>query len=306
MEQHLHHEEPPDQQSGFDDLKERASDETTKVVQPAAQAQEQEFRTLRQVQIRQQRRLYLMLKLGPYLPFSGLFLCLLVLKLGLVPHDYEAVCFCMGFVSIFLLAYLISPVRKRWHSTVQNLASCEDPQVIGSLIDTLGMSDPSRKSRFRDRFLDETQAMARAALVRLLPRLQAGDADLLNKEQRNTLHQILACELPYVWREDAALNVAILKAFAQIGDQRELTLVEGIVVGRGKPHHILVREAAQACLPQLKQRIQQQAQASQLLRPAEDNETQADTLLRPTQEKKDTRRQELLHPIAEDADEEPG
>ena len=104
--------------------------------------------------------------------------------------------------------------------------------------------------------------------VRLLPRLHASDFHLLNDIQRGLLRRALL-------GDDKPLTIAILKAWEQIGDGRDLPFVEKICSFDRE-----VMEAAKACLPFLLVRTEQQKVSRTLLRPAKMSTT-SDMLLRP-------------------------
>ncbi len=107
-----------------------------------------------------------------------------------------------------------------------------------------------------------TAEAAAAALTRLLPKLHASDAHLLTDPQRDALLCLLR-------GKDEILVEAILRSLQQIGDERFVPAVEELAAGkRAGRRDRVTREAAQACLPALRERVRQEQAASLLLRPA--------------------------------------
>ncbi|HZT42096.1 MAG TPA: hypothetical protein VFA07_07895 [Chthonomonadaceae bacterium] len=117
--------------------------------------------------------------------------------------------------------------------------------------------------------------LVKLALIRLLPRLQASDAHLLNVEQRKSLCRALN-------DKSSKLVLAILKAFEQVGDAEALPYVQKLAEGKGRARtEKRIQEAAQACLPFLS-RLAEQTQARQtLLRAAGTSQAAEGALLRP-------------------------
>ncbi len=142
---------------------------------------------------------------------------------------------------------------------VRRLLNFEDVRIVGPLIDALNFQD------------EVTQQEARQALVRLLPRLQASDAHLLNGEQRKQLRQVL-------FTDNKKLAVSVLKSYEHIGDGAELEAVERLL--QNAIGDVEVRDAALNCLPFLQLRAQQM-QSSQTLLRASEHATTPDILLRP-------------------------
>jgi HEAT repeat protein len=123
----------------------------------------------------------------------------------------------------------------------------QDADMIGPLAACLSDND------------DSIRRMAAAALQRLLPRVQASD------RQHVTLPEMEAL-LKALGGRDEGLIVAILKALEQVGDERALPAVEGLVV-HGRTMDI--RRAARDCLPYLQLRADAARQAQTLLRAAQ-------------------------------------
>ncbi len=169
-------------------------------------------------------------------------------------HWYNSVWLPLGICIVFCAT--APNVRS---SYVHHLLNFDDIKMVGPLADALAFEDKI------------TQQEARQALVRLLPRLQASDAHLLNGEQRKQLRQVLFTD----YRE---LAMSVLKAYEHIGDGAELEAVERLLQNEQLDGE--VRDAALNCLPFLQLRAQQM-QSSQTLLRASEHATTPDILLRP-------------------------
>jgi hypothetical protein len=147
----------------------------------------------------------------------------------------------------------------------------------------------------------EVEREAKKALTSLLPQLKANQAELLNDQQRPCLHRAMLRE-----GQPEEFVFAILKAFEQVGDERDLLAVRRL---RDRNEHdpdrayvseisreARIARAAAAAILYIEQRIQA-SRASHtllrpaatpgdgeavLLRPAQGGETPIDSLLRPT------------------------
>jgi len=160
------------------------------------------------------------------------------------------------------LAYAVWPDRLR--ATVDAIARFGYLQAAGPLSEALDMSD------------SEVTETAIQALTRLLPRLKASDASLLNCHQRACLNEALRCN------RDTNLTLAILTAWEQVGDSEAIEHVERLAAGLGRGgHDPRIVAAAQECLPFLLQSAGHQQNHTQLLRPVNGSMTPTVTLLRP-------------------------
>ena len=99
------------------------------------------------------------------------------------------------------------------------------------------------------------QGVSAQILSHLLPHLRPSDAGLLNAQQRAALNQRLIENKP----RDSDLNVAILAAWANVGDQEAVAYVDRLAHGwawpGGQKH---VQEAAQTCLLTLEKRLEEE------------------------------------------------
>jgi hypothetical protein len=147
-------------------------------------------------------------------------------------------------------------------NTVPLLAEEDDIRIIGPMVDALGYNDK------------DVPGIAEQALIRLLPKMQASDSILLNEEQRNALYKRLH-------GDPADLQIAILKALEQVGDSKALPHVQRLAREQASwARARRVKEAAEACLPFLLKRVEQERAAGTLLRATTADET-SNALLRP-------------------------
>lgn len=179
----------------------------------------------------------------------------------------------VAFLAFYLILFLWTRTQR---AAAHSLLGCTDIHAVGPLADILEVRH------------HKTRSAIEAALVRLLPQLQATDADLLNQQQRRLLHRALL-------RKNADLILAVLKTLEQIGDSQALPYVEKLAAGKGKAaKNSYIQEAAQACLPYLKERIEEQHTNQTLLRSANQLSTSSEGLLRPATGADETSSEQLL------------
>lgn len=159
-----------------------------------------------------------------------------------------------------------------YKTAIETLKRADDVRAIGALVEALEFMDM------------DTQSAACEALARLLPRLQATDATLLNPNQRKRLYRFLG-------KSDKRLILALLKALEQIGDSNALPYVERLATS--KKVDTRIREAAQSCMPYLQFRQEEEHNIQTLLRAASTGAT-AETLLRSANETPETDPMHLL------------
>jgi len=139
----------------------------------------------------------------------------------------------------------------------------------------------------RDRNDDIRKAAARV-LKELLPKVQASDRQYFAPAEMDALLRAFG-------RKDEALDLAILQALQQIGDDRAVSKVEELCQKGGSA---AVRRAATDCLPFLQARAEETRQARTLLRASHAEAAVAtDMLLRPLMAQTETPAEELLRPI---------
>ncbi|CEK12984.1 hypothetical protein CWRG_00301 [Chthonomonas calidirosea] len=169
--------------------------------------------------------------------------------------------FAMGGGSAAMAERTLSRLREEVHAVIK----AGDPCAVGAL---------ALMTRERDIFIRQA---ADRALRRLLPQVKASDAKYINNEQMNALLLLLASS-------DSEMQVAILKALEQIGDERALVVVEQLATSDLPEVKAEVRDAARACLPYLHAKARLAAERATLLRGtvAPVSPAQPDELLRPT------------------------
>ena len=184
----------------------------------------------------------------------------------------------MTFLPVLLCLAGLPKATERQRRLIQVLSGIDDRRAIGPFAEALGFT-------YR-----EDSNLVQEALIRFLPQLQASDAALLSEKQRANLHRALQ-------GKDSPLSLVILKAFEQVGDARDLVCVEAI--DSPDPE---VMEAAQACLPYLRKRIQQQQISQTLLRACGPATLTPDVLLRPATAQEPVETQTLLRAASNPTD----
>jgi hypothetical protein len=200
-----------------------------------------------------------------------------VIVAGLVA--YVAVCICLERVWHYALFWTKHPTSffimnglaalmgaSHFHNHVTRaLSRVDDVRAVGPLLQALRVSKIHQDSVIR-------------TLTRLLPRMKATDAHLLNDEQRTSLYKVLKGNP----RKHSALAVSALKALEQIGTAEALPLVERLAKGPdGTLKEEEVVQAARTCLPFLRERAELDRDQKTLLRATVGEDDGATTLLRP-------------------------
>jgi hypothetical protein len=232
------------------------------------------------------------------IPLSYVLLTILLLLrlIGLSsPLLYLPVLLLWAGVIVAIGMSVVKP-RKKYRPLAQTLVDLNDIRAIGPLIDALKVEDK------------QCHAIAKEGLIQLLPRLQPSDAELLTAEQRRLLWCKLSWPIqgikgnlltlsPDAYRTEVSFRIAILQALAQVGDSNALPLVERLAQGKAKTEELRqIQAAAQACLPSLLLRCEQIRSHTTLLRAADASGADAETLLRPVQETRETHPEQLLRP----------
>ena len=213
--------------------------------------------------------------------------------------DWDMLTSMTGMTGVIGMAAASSKTLK---SAASELSTIEDLRAIGPLVESLEIEEKS------------VRLQVEKALIRLLPRLQASDAGLLNAEQRAYLNKAL-------YGKNNELIIAILRAYEQVGDETALPVVEALarktsdnayseqtagpreaslnaLLGpkASTSYTTNIAEAAQACLPALRLRVEQQRASQTLLRGSSAMEVAPDTLLRAAQATADAQPEQLLRP----------
>lgn len=177
-----------------------------------------------------------------------------------------------------LVGYLISVGLSHAY---EDTSSWNETRYIGPLIDALSMQEGQRIQWIK------------TTLTQLLPHMNAGDAGRLSPQQIGRLRDVLSHSVENPLHKDigalfspdrkrADFQIAILKAFQQVGGEKELSVVEQLATREAKTGlQKEIREAAKECLPYLQARVEQERGRQTLLRPSESPEQTANILLRP-------------------------
>jgi hypothetical protein len=219
----------------------------------------------------------------------------------LMDHPWMAVPLLALYLGSAVLTLLsLSNKNARWAARAS--AGLDDVRLVGPLVDAMKFEDA------------QTRRLAYNHLTQLLPCLKASDAGLLNQEQRAHLCRILARPTDSIlWRDLGDMfrrrpnhlpdfQVAVLKAFEQVGDRRALAVVERLAQGEARTTgRKRVQEAALACLPFLRERVGLEQASQTLLRASSASEPDPKTLLRAAGPDSAERIDQLLHPSSEDA-----
>ena len=191
-----------------------------------------------------------------------------------------------GIVSTFLTLLATQLHRfslsNKQTEAAKRLANTDDIRAVGPLAEALDWPDAS------------IQRVAAQGLTRLLPRLTASDAHLLNVKQRASLYHLL--KMRYAGSHHLLIE-ATLKALQQIGDAAAVTAVERLSKARAyTDRQRRLKQLAEDTLPLLTISAQKQGASSQLLRASSAHETPSDLLLRGAMEATEEAPQQLLRP----------
>ena len=181
-----------------------------------------------------------------------------------------------------ILAGAYAATQKQ-QKAVQALAQFDDVRAVPRLIEMLEYTNKGLKTD------------AANILLKLLPKLQNSDAALLTQEHHAILNRALTGKvaLDKAWRQQ--MQVAILNALQQVGNESSLPIVEELAAGKGKAKdNAVVQQAAGECLPFLQTRVAGQRQMQTLLRASDGNVTSADVLLRSAASRAEAHPEELL------------
>ena len=202
-----------------------------------------------------------------------------ILFFDLITGHHEIIHGSGAFAGLFLgLFYLQAYVQRK---IARPLIALDLPQAVGPLIDVLATSDVLRDQEIND------------VLIRLLPRLQASDANLLLPRHRKYLNQFLGRDASWLYPNTASraeLKIAILRTLEQVGDKTSLPAVEKLAKSAA---NLQVRLAAQDCLPFLQQRVDHSNTQQTLLR-ASGADAAPEVLLRPASSGEEAAPEQLL------------
>lgn len=162
------------------------------------------------------------------------------------------------WAAIGVLALTCWPVMRALRKATVERQAAE--LAIGGIDDIASVGPLSELLDAPDR---ATRALTAIRLRYLLARMRPADAHMLTDADHHRLNGVFTAR-------DASLALAVLSAWQQVGDERDLLLVqyvsEGLDIGSRDAE---VREAALECLPYLRTRAEARKSAASLLRPAE-------------------------------------
>lgn len=223
--------------------------------------------------------------LWPLVTLSGLFLTLCGMLFVTMKSPYTnwylvdfGVC-CIGGSLLYLgIKHTIKPGNGT--EIMRILACTEDPRLIPYIIDLNSRQMSSINLILR-----------RQALLRLLPKLSAREAQRLRSQHWQSLHYQLCYN-------DVPLIIAILELIERCGSIGSLRYVSPLAEGKlSAKHNARIRELAQACQTKLQARLDNQSAPQILLRGSA--APTGDTLLRPSIESAPTAPQQLLRAAGE-------
>ena len=186
------------------------------------------------------------------------------------------------------LAYIDWQEKQVVQHLIEFVENTSNPAILGAIIDlcVYALSTGERHHALYEAGIK--------AMPRLMPLMQRSDADTLNTEQRNILHNKMFSNrnqfdfnpFPH-WQH----SLLALRMFEQIGDKRDLPAIERISKEEYRTDEI--RIAAERCAEVIRERVAREEGKDFLLRPERKPEA-VDTLLRPSEERTDTLPEQLL------------
>ncbi|HLV81665.1 MAG TPA: hypothetical protein VKT32_15370 [Chthonomonadaceae bacterium] len=175
-----------------------------------------------------------------------------------------------GLFALLTTQLYRATLTTRHMREVRALAKTEEIGKVGALADILDWPDPYLRH------------LAAGALARLLPRLKASDAHLLNAQQRLSIYRMLDMAHANTYCD---FLKRVLLALEQIGDVEAVPYVERLANATltRSMREESVKKAAIECLPYLKTVAAQNQAHQTLLRASAAAETAPEALLRPIQ-----------------------
>jgi hypothetical protein len=201
------------------------------------------------------------------------------LQFDRIPWGYVAIIAGVGWL-VFAGSRRALRVQKR---AAWTLAVLNDPLAVGPLAECLRIDD------------GQIRRLTQDALIRLLPQLRASHAASLNDEQHRCLNHTLG-------GKNAEMSLAILSAYEQVGDGRDIAAVQRLAMSvRRKPRDLAIGQAAEQCLAYLLLRAETQRAAQTYLRAACASDSPELALLRPSRPADKQDLEFLLRPLREDS-----
>ncbi|HZT44433.1 MAG TPA: hypothetical protein VFA07_19875 [Chthonomonadaceae bacterium] len=177
--------------------------------------------------------------------------------------------FLLSWASYFLSIWAYYMPSKARRSLAAILEETQDLRFLGiiqNLIRAVTQDPTVRKSAF-------------AAFRRLAPQLLDPHQKVVSVQEQNKALLMLLSS-PY---SDVDMTVSALKTLEQVGDESAIPVVQNLAdLPPATWKMKRIREAAQECLPYLREHIREARQAQTLLRPSDSAASGTESLLRPT------------------------
>ncbi len=186
------------------------------------------------------------------------------------------------FIALVLLLSLFFATRPTLMQmrAVHVLAGFDDARIIGPLAEALQLEDVY------------TERVAAASLKRILPRVRATEAALIDNDHRTFLYHALQSD-------DSDLVIAVLAALEQIGDSNALPFVEKLSERPVRTASDLqLRNAASQSIPAILASAARHDVGSTLLRPTVEPAKPEKSLLRPVADARAADSDLLVRPAA--------
>ncbi len=194
----------------------------------------------------------------------------------------------LGYMWAFL-CFLATQMHRfslssRQTEAARALSQTDDIRAVGPLSEALDWPDASIKF------------IAATGLVRLLPGLNASDANLLNAKQRAGLYSMLRMRNVH---SHYGLLEAILRALQQVGDEAAIPVVERLEKAHAyTSNQKRIKQLAHDTLPLLTTSARNQGASAMLLRASSQNDAPSDLLLRGAMANNEDAPQQLLRASA--------
>jgi hypothetical protein len=144
--------------------------------------------------------------------YGGVSLATVIGVALVLTHHPAALAGLAGFSGLAGLSGLIKPSHQ-YYRIINTLSQLDDVRAVGPLAEALSIPDVnSRVPLFR-------------ALLKLLPRLEPRDAEMLNEQQRLALRKILNAWDP---ETESAIMLVLIKALTTIQDVPSLPTMEAL------------------------------------------------------------------------------
>ena len=214
----------------------------------------------------------------------------LILTLGFGWHGSPEAALCCLFVlplllyTVLVLGYRLT--RTAVQAEMADMAREVGVHAVGTMFEMLRYTEEA-----------EIKTTIYRVLTRLLPQMKASDANLLTPYARRKIRRWLE-----VYGVDIGMNfylislrVAVLKALEQVGDSRDIPVVERLVnMNTYTSEEEEIQQAAAHCLPILRANCAEVEAARTLLRASQAEDARPNTLLRPASGAGQTERHNLL------------